>query len=58
MTFKDIWKFKLENHYKRIDFTKKDSYYLLKKGEKKKSVLFATNLIKKIPDSTKANKIL
>ena len=35
MTFKDIWKFKLENHYKRIDFTKKDSYYLLKKGEKK-----------------------
>ena len=55
VTVKDLREFIFKNYYKRIGFTKRDSYHLLKKAQKKKDlVLFATNLTKKIPDHTKA----
>ena len=49
MTVKDLRLLTFENYYKRIDFTKKGSYYSLKKY----LILFAINLTKKIPDPTK-----
>ena len=44
-----LGEFIFKNYYKRIDFTKRDSYYLLKKMKKKirNMVLFASNLTKK-----------
>ena len=33
---KDLREFIFENYYKQIGFTKEDSYYLLKKSEKKR----------------------
>ena len=36
MMAKDLVEFLFENYYKRIGFTKEDSYYLLKKQKKKK----------------------
>ena len=36
MMAKDLVEFLFENYYKRIGFTKEDSYYLLKKQTKKR----------------------
>ena len=43
----DLKEFIFETYYIPVGFTKKDSYYLFKKGGKKDLVLFTTNLGKK-----------
>ena len=42
-----------KTYYKKLGFTKKDSYYSMSKA-KKYLVLFTTNVMKQIPDPTKA----
>ena len=53
----EIRDFILENYYKRIGFSKANSYYpikLSKKKKKKDSLLLANKLIEKIPDPRNA----
>ena len=46
-----------ENYYKRIRFSKENSYYSVKRLEKKKgSPFLASKLIEKIPDPCNAKK--
>ena len=56
MTVKDLRKFIFENYVKLIGFTKKESYYSLKKQKKKDLVLFATNVTKKKYETVKKAK--
>ena len=50
MSINEIRDFIFENYYKRIGFSKENSYYSLKHFKKKKDLLLLTNkLIEKIP---------
>ena len=51
---KDHTEFLFENYYKWLGFTKKDSYYSLKKKMKQDLVLFTAILIEKTSDFIKA----
>ena len=46
--------FIFENYYKRIGFSKENSYYSMKHQEKKDLQRFAIKLIEKIPDPCNA----
>ena len=54
MLFNEIKEFIFENYYKRIGFSKENSYYSMKHLQKKDLLLLATKLKEKIPDSRNA----
>ena len=45
-----------ESYYKRIEFSKEDSYYAMKRLKKKDLLLLANKLIEQIPDPRNAKK--
>ena len=53
MSVNEIKDFIFENYYKRIEFSKENSYYSMKRL-KKKLLLLANKLIEKIPDPCNA----
>ena len=54
MSLNEIRDFIFENYYKRIGFSKENSYYSMKHQKKNELQLFATELTEKIPDSWNA----
>ena len=50
----DIRDFIIENYYKRIGFSKEDSYYSMKCLKRKYLLLFTNKLIEKLPDPRNA----
>ena len=54
MSVNDIIVFIFENYYKRIGFSKEDSYYSMKRLKKKDLMLLANKLIEKVPDPRNA----
>ena len=54
MSVNDIIVFIFENYYKRIGFSKEDSYYSMKRLKKKDLLLLANKLIEKVPDPRNA----
>ena len=54
MTVRSPKGFIFENYCKQIAFTKEDSYYSLKKEQKRYLILFPTNFMKKILDPRNA----
>ena len=55
MSVNEIREFIFENYYKRIRFSKENSYYSMKRLKKKKDLLLLVNkLIEKIPDPPNA----
>ena len=54
MTIKELKDFISENDYRRIGFTKENSYYLVKHQKEKDLLLLVTKLIQKIPDASNA----
>ena len=58
MSANDSRDFIFENYYKRIGFSKKDSYHSLKRSNKKDLLLFANKLIEKVPDLVMLNNIM
>ena len=54
MSLNEIRDFIFENYYKRIGFSKENSYYSMKHQKKNDLQLFATELTEKIPDSCNA----
>ena len=57
MSANDSRDFIFENYYKRIGFSKEDSYHSLKRSNKK-NLLFANKLIEKVPDLVMLNNIM
>ena len=49
MSVNDIRDFIFENYYKRIGFSKEDSYYSMKRLKRKDLLLFANKLTEKVP---------
>ena len=58
MSANDSRDFIFENYYKQIGFSKEDSYYSLKRSNKKDLLLFANKLIEKVPDLVMLNNIM
>ena len=58
MSANDSRDFIFENYYKRIGFSKEDSYHSLKRSNKKDLLLFANKLIEKVPDLVMLNNIM
>ena len=58
MPANDSRDFIFENYYKRIGFSKEDSYHSLKRSNKKDLLLFANKLIEKVPDLVMLNNIM
>ena len=54
MSVNEIKDFIFENYYKRIGFSKENSYYSIKHLLKKDLLLLANKLIEKIPDPRNA----
>ena len=54
MTANEIRDFIFENCYKRIGFSKEDSFCSMKRLKKKRLLLLANKLIEKIPDPRNA----
>ena len=54
MPFNDIRDFIFENYFKRIGFSKGNSYYSMKRLKRKDLLLLANKLIEKVPDPRNA----
>ena len=54
MSINEIRDFSFENYYKRIGFSKENSYYSMKRLKKKDLLLLANKLIEKILDPSNA----
>ena len=54
MSVNEIKDFIFENYYKRIEFSKEDSYCTMKRLKKKDLLLLVNKLKEKIPDSRNA----
>ena len=54
MPFNDIRDFIFENYFKRIGFSKGNSYYSMKRLKRKDFLLLANKLIEKVPDPRNA----
>ena len=54
MSVNDIRNFIFENYYKRIGFSKKDSYYSMKRLKRKDLLFLANKLIQIVPDPPNA----
>ena len=54
MSVNEIKDFFFENYYKRIGFSKENSYYLMKRLKNKDFLLLLNKLIEKIPDPCNA----
>ena len=54
MSVNDIRNFIFENYYKRIGFSKKDSYYSMKRLKRKYLLFLANKLIQIVPDPPNA----
>ena len=54
MSVNDMTEFVFENYYKRIGFSKEDSYYSVKRLKRKDLLLLANKLIEKVSDLCKA----
>ena len=56
MSVKQMRDFIFQNYYNRIVFSKENSYYLMKRLNKKDLLLLANKLIEKTPDPRNAKK--
>ena len=54
ISINEIRDFSFENYYKRIGFSKENSYYSMKRLKKKDLLLLANKLIEKILDPSNA----
>ena len=54
MSVNEIKDFIFENYYKRIGFSKENSYYSMKNSKKKNLLLLANKSIEKVPDPRNA----
>ena len=54
MSINEIKDFICENYYKQIGFSKENSYYSMKRFERKYLLLLANKLIEEVPDPLNA----